>query len=457
MSSGGLWFALLVETPPVLKACWRLALTALLQLPLFLREAAAMPAAAPATAAFRRRWRAHLPIMGVAGAFLAVHFGAWSWSVSHTSLTHSLLLVSTTPLIMVGALALRHAASRALAAAWPQPPRVGSAAADGENSPPASAAAGRGGAGVDAAAAGADACASAPQPQHAAVHFSRSGVANTESDGEQLVGTASDGAIAGGNALSFSSAADADAAVAADVPGNNSDASAKGLSPEAALRRLLAPAASLPPTALEAAGSLVSFAAAALLVLSAGGSHAAAAIGPEVTVQGDLMAVLGAATVWLYLEVGGSLRAWMPLFHYAFPVTLASALAAAVLSFLFEPSVTLVGASAASLLGFLGSPARFALAFGAALCSGMLGHTLMNLSLARISPLVVAVCALSEPLLGSVLGFLVGVQGVPDPITLVCGPLLVAGCVLTTLGARDAKVDAAAWLRRRCGGSGDGS
>ena len=27
MSSGGLWFALLTETPPVLKACWRLALT----------------------------------------------------------------------------------------------------------------------------------------------------------------------------------------------------------------------------------------------------------------------------------------------------------------------------------------------------------------------------------------------------------------------------------------------
>ena len=111
MSSGGLWFALLLDTPPVLKACWRLALTAALQAPLLAREAAAMPAAAPETAAFRRRWRAQLPLLGLAGAFLAVHFCAWSWSISHTSLTHSLLLVWTTPLIMVFLAAGRHAAS----------------------------------------------------------------------------------------------------------------------------------------------------------------------------------------------------------------------------------------------------------------------------------------------------------------------------------------------------------
>ncbi|CAK4687424.1 hypothetical protein LEN26_000657 [Aphanomyces euteiches] len=31
MSSGGVWFALLVETPPLMQACWRLTLTAVLQ------------------------------------------------------------------------------------------------------------------------------------------------------------------------------------------------------------------------------------------------------------------------------------------------------------------------------------------------------------------------------------------------------------------------------------------
>ena len=66
--------------------------------------------------------------------------------------------------------------------------------------------------------------------------------------------------------------------------------------------------------------------------------------------------------------------------------------------------------------------------------------------------LVVAVSGLWEPLLGSVLGFLVGVQGVPGATTLVAGPLLVAGCLLTTLGARDAGFDA----KRLCGGGRGG-
>jgi drug/metabolite transporter (DMT)-like permease len=31
----------------------------------------------------------------------ALHFGTWVWSLQHTSLAHSLLLVSTTPIILV--------------------------------------------------------------------------------------------------------------------------------------------------------------------------------------------------------------------------------------------------------------------------------------------------------------------------------------------------------------------
>ncbi len=36
------------------------------------------------------------------GACLAVHFGAWVWGLQHTSLTHSLLMVSATPLLLAG-------------------------------------------------------------------------------------------------------------------------------------------------------------------------------------------------------------------------------------------------------------------------------------------------------------------------------------------------------------------
>eukprot|EP00878_Enallax_costatus_P014394 GHUV01015054.1.p1 GENE.GHUV01015054.1~~GHUV01015054.1.p1 ORF type:complete len:402 (+),score=87.18 GHUV01015054.1:361-1566(+) len=46
------------------------------------------------------------------GSCLAVHFGTWVWSLENTSLAHSLLLVSTTPIILVVfALVMRHAIS----------------------------------------------------------------------------------------------------------------------------------------------------------------------------------------------------------------------------------------------------------------------------------------------------------------------------------------------------------
>ena len=273
MSSGGLWFALLRETPPALKAAWRLIATAALQLGPFLYEAAAAPAAK--VPGFAARWRAHVPVMVLAGVFLAVHFVAWSWSISHTSLTHSLLLVWTTPLIMVAAMALRHAASRAL-------------------SPPAAL----------AEVAGAGGPSDAPAP-------------------ERTLG--------------------------------------------ALMRHALAPERSLPPTALEAAGSTLSFAAAAILILSASSSGLHE---PGVTVEGDLMAFVGAAAVWLYLEVGGSLRSWMPLFHYVFPVTLESAISAALMSLLFESGVSLRGSSPSSLLGFFFDTTSFGLVLGAAICSG---------------------------------------------------------------------------------------
>lgn len=132
------------------------------------------------------------------------------------------------------------------------------------------------------------------------------------------------------------------------------------------LRHALAPERSLPPTALEAGGSTISFAAAAILILSASSSGLHE---PGVTVEGDLMAFVGAAAVWLYLEVGGSLRSWMPLFHYVFPVTLASAVSAALMSLLFE-GVTLGGSSSSALFGFLLDPTSFGLVLGAAVCSG---------------------------------------------------------------------------------------
>ena len=51
-------------------------------------------------------------IMLASSAFLAIHFGSWVWSLDHTSLIHSLLFVSSHPLVLVLLMPLIGAAVR---------------------------------------------------------------------------------------------------------------------------------------------------------------------------------------------------------------------------------------------------------------------------------------------------------------------------------------------------------
>jgi drug/metabolite transporter (DMT)-like permease len=192
---------------------------------------------------------------------------------------------------------------------------------------------------------------------------------------------------------------------------------------------------------------LLSFIAAAILIVSASettekSQSAGLVVEPTVTVGGDLVALIGGFAVWIYIEVGGNLRSWMPLFHYAFPVTLSSSIASFLFSLVLEgPSLSLSGLGANAPLGFLGSWGRFQIVLGAAFFSGMLGHTIANLALLHLSPLLVSVSFLWEPLIGSFLGYLVGVQGIPGVATLVACPLLLIGAFLCTIGGRDSGVD----------------
>lgn len=94
-SSGITWFALL-QGNPVLKACWRMQLTVLIQLPLMLRELSRMP---PDTLS---QWKTsvlttHLPT----GTILGLHFWTVSLCVANTSLSHAILLVNAPPLFLV--------------------------------------------------------------------------------------------------------------------------------------------------------------------------------------------------------------------------------------------------------------------------------------------------------------------------------------------------------------------
>jgi drug/metabolite transporter (DMT)-like permease len=422
MSSGGVWFALLTDTPPALKAAWRLTLTAALQAP----GAAAQWRAAPPDV--RARWRRALPLMAGTGFLLAVHFITWSWSIGATSLAHSLLFVSATPLLIVLAMAGRHGVATALAG------RRGTA---GEGTAPGSGAGGS---------VPIDVVALAPAASSAAAGGDAWDTAAVEP-------AAAPPAAAPPPPASPPPASPAPllppaSAAAGSVP-PTPVATATPAGCAARLSAVFSPAASLPPTRLEVLGAAIGFVAAAVLIGAAAEGEGDGG-GQPVTAAGDAMALLGAATMGVYLAVGGALRRWMPLWLYALPVTAAAAASASVLSVAFEPGVTVGGTGPAALFGWVGDGARFGLTLGAAGCSGILGHTLANAALSHINPLVLSVCILAEPMVGSFVGWAAGVQGVPGPATAVAGPLLMVGAAVTTVGARDSGWDAAA-ARAACG------
>ena len=45
-------------------------------------------------------------LMSISAIFLALHFGSWIWSLDHTSLVHSLLFVTSHPLVVVALMPL---------------------------------------------------------------------------------------------------------------------------------------------------------------------------------------------------------------------------------------------------------------------------------------------------------------------------------------------------------------
>ena len=351
--AGGVLFALMKGVPPFNKAAWRLWWTSFLQLVPFAlqtwhrtqggggisshaeaQQSATTTVAAthrvppqrmpparpkkPSRRAFWRRWWASLPGLCAIGCVLALHFGAWSWSVNHTTLARSLLFVTTHP--MLGVLGSLSAAGILLIA-------------------------------------------------------------------RHTCGT--------------------------------------GLWPSAWHPRW--------PTGLELLGTTVALAGAAAMVLPDADEEAGANSSAP-SLAGDAAAVLGAAAMAVYLWAGAAARKWQPLWLYAFPVTLSAAVTASLASWAAEPGISLAGSGGLGLFGWAAGGRLTTLAFLSGFVSGILGHSLAILALAHLPPLIVSVSLLLEPLLGSLIGWALGEQGVPSAWTALGGSLLLMGVAAITVG-----------------------
>jgi hypothetical protein len=94
VSSAATVFSEMREVPALTLAAWRLQLTALVLLPGAVAQHRRLEPEDKARALLAMRW------LAASGACLAVHFGAWVWGLQHTSLAHSVLWVSTSPLLL---------------------------------------------------------------------------------------------------------------------------------------------------------------------------------------------------------------------------------------------------------------------------------------------------------------------------------------------------------------------
>lgn len=313
VSSAGVALKRLDGTPPLLKAHWRLLTTSMLLLPGFVVQACCAGRGPGGVVARMAAPRAAGALLG-SGAALALHFGLWIYSLDHTSLAHSLILVVSHPLLVVLA--------------------------------------------------------------------------------------------------------------------------------TAAARR--------PVSAGEAAGALVGVGGAAILLLDVRSDG-------EVTARGDLAAFGGAVAMAVYLGAGASLRSWVPLFLYAFPVTLLASLLLLFASAAVESQFRWSGTSAQSASGYAGAASALIVAY-VSVVSGIGGHTGVNYVLSRLPALTVSIALTLEPLFGVLIGVAAGDDsGVPGVFTLVGGPINIAGTIIVVLGtrAREERERAAAVIRDEDSSSAD--
>ncbi len=153
----------------------------------------------------------------------------------------------------------------------------------------------------------------------------------------------------------------------------------------------------------------------------------------DVTLLGDIAAIVGAFAVVGYFLAGRKLRQWMPLFVYIFPVTFIAGIFLAVMSIMLEGSVFSLSDESISLFGWMSSTWILYVLY-LAVFPGIVGHAGIGAVLRWFPPIIVSVAYLFEPLVGSFIGWVLGTTDVPSLWTWVGATVLLIGTVLVIKG-----------------------
>ena len=164
--------------------------------------------------------------------------------------------------------------------------------------------------------------------------------------------------------------------------------------------------------------------------------------GGQVSLVGDFAAFVGAVTVVGYILVGRQLRSkrGMPIFIYAFPVTLSAGIWLSFATVLFEGTSISSVEPSSSLFGW-SDPIWIVWIAYLSLGPGLCGHTGVNTVLRWISPIVVSIAMLMEPVLGAIIGWLWTDEVVLGLPTVLGGLMMMAGAITVTLQERGQNSD----------------
>ncbi len=156
--------------------------------------------------------------------------------------------------------------------------------------------------------------------------------------------------------------------------------------------------------------------------------------GGQVTLIGDFAAFIGAVTVVGYILFGRHLRSKreMPIFVYAFPVTLGAGIWLSAASLILEGSAISSIPPEGALLGWI-DPLWLVWVAYLSIGPGLFGHTGVNTVLRWIPPIIVSIALLLEPVIGAVIGWLWTDEVIIGAPTVIGGVMMIAGAIIVTL------------------------
>ncbi|MFP3951712.1 MAG: DMT family transporter [Candidatus Bathyarchaeia archaeon] len=138
----------------------------------------------------------------------------------------------------------------------------------------------------------------------------------------------------------------------------------------------------------------------------------------ELNLYGDLLALIGAIMLGIYILSGRQIRQRLGLVEYVTPVYATSAIVLLLITI----------ASRTRITGY--PPGEFIIFLLIAIVPMIFGHTVYNWALRYVSAPIVSISLLGEPVGASILAYMI-LGEAPTPITLLGGTVTLAGILLT--------------------------